>query len=88
MLPFLPLDLMGMLGEDQAHGTGTKGEFVNTAQRGLRDAVIRGVAESEGRTPVEMGRGGGGVAADVGRGRGDDGRGHNGSYGAHGSDAA
>ena len=31
---------------------------MNTAQRGLRDAVIRGVAEAEGRTPVEMGQGG------------------------------
>ena len=36
--------MAGLLGEDQAHGTGTKGEFVNTAQRGLRDAVIRGTA--------------------------------------------
>ena len=33
------VDLAGLLGEDQAHGTGTKGEFVNTAQRGLREEL-------------------------------------------------
>ena len=52
------VDLTGMLGEDQAHGSGTKGEFVNTAQRWLRDAVIRGVADAQQRpeSPSLQGR--------------------------------